>query len=90
MIPVGVPAFCMLLVYVIEEVSSTGMMTSETDTRVIVAFFGAVLVVHPEKKQDIRRNDTHRTQKRPVRCVRICNVIFMGIPGTFSCFLKIL
>jgi len=87
MIPVGVPPFCILLVYVIEEVSSTGIITSVADTRVRVAFSGAVLEVQPEKKQDIRRKDTHRTQKRPVRCARICNVIFMVIPvGIFRVF----
>jgi len=86
MIPVGVPPFCILLVYVIEEVSSTGIITSVADTRVRVAFSGAVLEVQPETAQNIRRADTHSTQKRAVLCDPDGSVIFMVITGTFYFF----
>jgi hypothetical protein len=86
MIPVGVPPFCILLVYVIEEVSSTGIITSVEDTWVIVAFSGAVLEVQPETAQNIRRADTYSTQKRAVLCDTDGSVIFMVITGTFYFF----
>jgi len=48
-----------------EEGESTGMMTSVDDIPVSVSFpeTGGALVVHPEKAQNDRITDAHRTKK---------------------------